>query len=96
MVAYAAKTVPYYRELFEREGIDPREIRGAGDLDRFPCSTADLVRTQPELFLSETPAGEDALTFSTNGTTGTPLRGPPRSPLAAGQHRDSASGSATR
>ena len=36
IVAHAAGTVPHYRELFAREGIDPREIRGAADLTRLP------------------------------------------------------------
>ncbi len=73
-VAYAAKTVPYYRDLFEREGIDPREIRGAGDLERLPILDRDLVRSRPELFLSEARRARDALTFFTAGSTGTPLR----------------------
>lgn len=73
-VAYAAKTVPYYRELFKTEGIDPREIQGAGDLERLPMLDRDLARKRPELFLSEGPRARGALTFSTNGTTGTPLR----------------------
>jgi phenylacetate-coenzyme A ligase PaaK-like adenylate-forming protein len=28
IVAHAASTVPYYRDLFARERIDPREVRG--------------------------------------------------------------------
>ena len=44
---YAATSVPYYRELFEREGIDPREIRGAADLDGLPLLDRELVRARP-------------------------------------------------
>ena len=73
-VAYAARTVPYYRELFKTEGIDPREIRGAEDLERLPMLDRELARKRPELFLSEARRARGALTFSTNGTTGTPLR----------------------
>jgi hypothetical protein len=36
IVAYAAQHVPYYRELFAREGIDPQSTQGAADLDRLP------------------------------------------------------------
>jgi phenylacetate-CoA ligase len=74
IVAYAAKTVPYYRELFPREGIDHREIRSAGDLARLPLLDRELVRKQPQLFLSEARRARDSLAFFTSGSTGTPLR----------------------
>jgi phenylacetate-CoA ligase len=73
-VAYAARTVPYYRELFAREGIDPREIRVAADLERLPVLDREVVRRQPELFLSDARRARNALTFFTTGSTGTPLR----------------------
>jgi phenylacetate-CoA ligase len=73
IVAYAAKTVPYYRELFARERIDPREIRGAGDLSRLPLLDRETVRRQPSLFLSEAHPARDSLAFFTTGATGTPL-----------------------
>jgi phenylacetate-CoA ligase len=74
IVAYAAKTVPYYRELFARERIDYREIRSAGDLVRLPLLDRELVRRQPKLFLSEAPPARGSLAFFTTGSTGTPLR----------------------
>jgi phenylacetate-CoA ligase len=74
VVAYAARAVPYYRELFAREGIDPRDVRGAGDLDRLPVLDRDVVRARPELFTAETAASRRALSFTTSGSTGTPLR----------------------
>jgi phenylacetate-CoA ligase len=36
IVRYAAETVPHYRDLFAREGIDPREIRSASELRQLP------------------------------------------------------------
>ena len=74
IVAYAAKTVPYYRELFARERIDYRQIRTAEDLARLPLLDRDLVRRQPQLFLSEARPARDSLAFFTTGSTGTPLR----------------------
>jgi phenylacetate-CoA ligase len=74
IVAYAAKTVPYYREMFAREGIDYREIRSAGDLSRLPLLDRELVRRQPKLFLSEARPARGSLAFFTSGSTGTPLR----------------------
>ena len=73
VVAYAARTVPFYREWFERESVDPRAIRGAVDLERLPLLDKSLVRAQPELFVAESFAARGALAFSTSGTTGVPL-----------------------
>jgi phenylacetate-CoA ligase len=72
LVRYAARSVPYYRQWFAREGIDPRQIRGAHDLDRLPLLDRDLVRTHPRLFLAEAPAARGAVSFLTSGSTGTP------------------------
>jgi phenylacetate-CoA ligase len=73
IVSYAARTVPFYRDWFEREDVDPRSIRSAADLDRLPLLDKELVRSRPELFLAESFAARGSLSFSTSGTTGVPL-----------------------
>jgi phenylacetate-CoA ligase len=73
VVAHAAQTVPYYREWFAREWIDPREIRGAADLERLPLLDRETVRRHPRAFLSESRRARGALAFLTSGSTGTPL-----------------------
>jgi phenylacetate-CoA ligase len=73
-VRYAAETVPYYRDLFAREGIDPREIRSAGDLARLPVIDKSVVHASPNRFRSESPAGRTAVAFRTSGfSLGSPL-----------------------
>lgn len=73
IVRYAGKAVPYYRDLFAQEGIDPRQIRGAEDLDRLPLLDKEQVRRESERFVAETRAGRDALRFLTSGSTGRPI-----------------------
>jgi phenylacetate-CoA ligase len=73
LVRYAAETVPYYRDLFARERIDPRSIAGAGDLASLPVLERDEVRAEPARFVAETPAGRSGVRFVTSGTTGSPL-----------------------
>jgi phenylacetate-CoA ligase len=73
IVTHAARTVPWYREWFARERIDPLSITGAAELDRLPVLDREVVRAKPALFLSESPAALDGLSFTTSGTTGTPL-----------------------
>lgn len=72
-VRYAAETVPYYRELFQRERIDPREIKTIEDLDRLPLTDKELVRKNPNLFVSTSRRGRKSIPFVTSGSTGTPL-----------------------
>ena len=73
-VAYAAATVPYYRDLFAREGIDAREIRTAADLERLPLTSREEVRRHPDRFVSTSRLGRESLPFLTSGSTGIPIR----------------------
>jgi phenylacetate-CoA ligase len=74
LVVYAAAHVPYYRELFRRERIDPRAIRRAADLERLPLLERERVRAEPERFVAASRAARGALQFTTSGSTATPLR----------------------
>jgi phenylacetate-CoA ligase len=74
IVAHAARTVPYYRDLFARERIDPKEIRGAKELDELPLLDPETVRANPRLFLSRSRRARHSLGCPTTGsTTGRPL-----------------------
>ncbi|HOW97735.1 MAG TPA: hypothetical protein P5567_04840 [Kiritimatiellia bacterium] len=74
LVRYAYEQVPYYRELFDREGLKPGDIRGAADLPRIPTLTKDIVR---ERAADLRPREFDTLRpvpVRTSGSTGTPLQ----------------------
>jgi len=73
IVVHAARAVPYYREWFARAGIDPRSVRGAGDLDRLPILDRDMVRAEPQRFVAAGRAAHGAVSFWTSGSTGTPI-----------------------
>ena len=83
-VLYAADTVPFYRDWFRTEGIDPREIRTLADLARLPVVEKELVRAEPQRFLSASPLGNLAEPFVTSGSSGlrTTIYHDPRSLLA--------------
>ncbi len=74
IVRYAAQSVPYYQELFRTNRIDYRDIRTAGDLNYLPLITKEMVRDDPDLFVSRSNYGKNSIQFITSGTTGTPLR----------------------
>jgi phenylacetate-CoA ligase len=73
LVRYAAASVPYYRALFEREGIDARQIHSAEDLAALPLLDKATVQRDPEQFRADTRLGREALVFRTAGSTGTPV-----------------------
>ena len=74
VVAHAYANVPYYRELFDRHGVMPAQIRGLADLDRIPISSkADLCR-QPVAELLAAGLRPDRLRrIQTTGSTGVPF-----------------------
>jgi len=73
-VSYAAETVPYYRDLFRREGIDGREITGAAELEQLPRLSRAEVQEDPDRFVSQSKLGRESIPFRTTGSTGTPVR----------------------
>jgi phenylacetate-CoA ligase len=74
IVGYAARTVPFYRDFFQSEGIDPAGISCAEDLERLPLIDKQTVREQPERFLSTSSLARSGMGVWTSGTTGMPLQ----------------------
>ncbi len=54
LVVYACERAPSVRERFERAGIDPRKVRGIGDLEALPVLRKDELI---DLFKSRPPLG---------------------------------------
>ena len=73
-IRWAAETVPYYRALFRREGLDPAEIRGVDDLKRIPCLDKETLRLRGNELLSEGFSSRILIPGRSSGTTGTALR----------------------
>jgi phenylacetate-CoA ligase len=73
-VAYAARTVPFYRRLFAETGIDPRDIGAPEGLAALPLLDKETVRQDPDAFVSRSWRGRRSVPFVTSGSTGEPLR----------------------
>jgi phenylacetate-CoA ligase len=74
MVRHAAGTVAFYRERFRMDGIDPRGIAGAADLEHLPIVTRAEIQSVPRK--DRVPDGLDpasCLAARTSGSTGEPL-----------------------
>ena len=73
IVRYAATTVPHYRDLFRAQGLNPADIQTAEHLDQLPLLDKEMIREQPERFVSCSKWGRTAIQFVTSGTTGSPV-----------------------
>lgn len=73
-VQHAADSVPYYRDLFAREGIDPRSITSVDDLSALPLLDKHTVQDRLPEFISEAISKNQLLPNETSGSTGTGLK----------------------
>jgi len=74
IVNYAAKTVPYYQDLFKTIKIHPSEIRSVEDLEGLPLVEKEMLRKDPAYFISRSRKGMNAIPFLTSGSTGMPTK----------------------
>lgn len=74
MVQHAWETVPFYRERWAREGIDPFRLTGPDDLTRLPILTKADIRANRTELMSEAYRGRaDLHRKKTSGSTGVSL-----------------------
>ena len=75
LVTHAHRHAPYYREMFQRLGIDPDEIRHLDDLQRLPILSPDTIRRNLHFdLMSDSHDKRQMLPISTSGSNGEPLR----------------------
>ncbi len=67
-----AMNVPFYKAIFERDGITPDSISTIQDLQRLPFTTKADMRDNYPLGLSAVPRSELARIHGSSGTTGMP------------------------
>ncbi len=74
-VAHAYERVPFVRDLFAANRIEPGDIRGARDLERIPVMTkAGLQAMDLDRLLARGAVRERLVRVSTSGSTGVPLK----------------------
>ena len=67
-----AKEVPYYREVFQKLGFDPRDVSSRADLAQLPLLTREIIHERHDDLLH--PARGATIHKGTSGTTGRPLQ----------------------
>lgn len=74
LVRHAYETVPFYRDLYDREGVSPADLKTREDLRRFPIVTRQALQSTPKARLvTRGTDPERCLRSRTSGSTGVPL-----------------------
>jgi phenylacetate-CoA ligase len=63
--------VPFYRDLFAREGFDPQKVTGPADLQALPFLTKSVIRENKDTLRADDAQG--LARFNTGGSSGEPL-----------------------
>lgn len=74
MILHAYENVPYYREVFDRRGISPRDIRCAADLVCLPRMNKATIRREYARLRAVGAEKYGAYDVNTSGTTGQPVQ----------------------
>jgi phenylacetate-CoA ligase len=73
LVAHAYENVPYYRKLFDRNGLKPQDIKTVDDLSAIPItSKKDLQSVPPREVVARGVDPEHLIVHATSGSSGEP------------------------
>jgi len=73
LIRHAYQTMPYYRRVFRKIGLQPGDIKTREDFKNIPILTKELLRENTDTLISTKP--DSALyPITTSGSTGTPLK----------------------
>lgn len=73
LLQHAAKTVPYYKDLFEKNNCMPHSLYSYEDFKYVPILTKEIIRKNNRELISESPYKKFLVPGSTTGTSGEPL-----------------------
>jgi phenylacetate-CoA ligase len=73
LLADAEAHVPYYREMFKKQGIRSQDVRNLNDFSSLPILTKDIIRERQQDLVREDLQKDSLLTSYSGGSTGVPL-----------------------
>ena len=75
VLEHAYQQVPFYRDLFDRAAVGPRDIQTAADLEQLPIvSRREMMAQSPEAITASDTDPETCMQLTTSGSSGMPLR----------------------
>ncbi len=72
LIKYSYEHVPYYKELFDKQGILPSDIQSEKDLCKIPFLTKELLCENTDKLISDEFDKNSLVYLTTSGSTGTP------------------------
>jgi phenylacetate-CoA ligase len=74
LVAHAYARVPYYRELFDAQGLKPRDVQSVDDLHKIPITSRDVVQQRSaDALVARGVNHRRLIVHSTSGSSGKPV-----------------------
>ena len=73
LVSHAYSTVPYYRDLFDKIGLKPKDVKTTSDLQKIPVLRKEAFKDDPRRLISSDYNIRTLTKGHTSGTTGSPL-----------------------
>jgi phenylacetate-CoA ligase len=73
LVEHSYANAPYYRKIFDRQGIEPGDISSINDLEKLPCLTRELVRENIDELVARNYPASRLQRETTGGSSGTPM-----------------------
>jgi phenylacetate-CoA ligase len=73
LTVWAASQTPYYREAFQKAGVQPADIRELSDLRRLPVLTRTILRTRGEDLTVQSIPRRRLHFYRTSGSSNAPL-----------------------
>lgn len=73
MIKHCYQNVPYYRNCFDKIGLNPEEIKTTKDLAKIPILEKSYLKAHLNEFIATNIPKRKLIFFNTGGTTGTPL-----------------------
>jgi len=74
LIRFSCSHVPYYREMFDNLGLNPKNIKSIEDLEVLPILTKDIIRNDPKKFIPDNLNSQNFVSVCTGGSTGNPLQ----------------------
>lgn len=73
LLEHSFSTVPYYYDLFKKNGIHPNDIKNVNDFQKIPLLTKEIARQENKNLISKKIDTSKIKNGKTGGTTGIPL-----------------------
>ena len=73
LVDHAYSTVPFYRQMFDKRGLKPENVRSVDDLAKLPIVTKEVIKDNMDQIVSDRFDRSELVLLGSSGSTGEPF-----------------------